>query len=62
MTGERMAQITRKYPGKKADEIYRKVDDGTFPKPVKLGANRGGRIAWRASALTEWLSKLPKAA
>lgn len=31
--------------------IYRMVEAGTFPKPIKIGASR---IAWRASIIARW--------
>jgi prophage regulatory protein len=38
-----------------AATLWRKVADGTFPAPVKLGA----RItAWEANAVREWMAKL----
>lgn len=33
--------------------IYRKVADGTFPKPVPLGANSSG---WYESEFDHWLA------
>ena len=33
--------------------IWRKVKDGTFPKPVSIGANR---IAWRESDIEGWIA------
>ena len=35
--------------------IYRLIDDGSFPEPIKLGAGLGGRIAWLYSDITNWL-------
>jgi len=37
--------------------IYRKVADGTMPAPHKIGK---ARIAWKASAINEWLNGLPQ--
>ena len=36
--------------------IWRRVQTGKFPSPVDLGA---GRIRWRASDISEWISGLP---
>jgi prophage regulatory protein len=36
-------------------EIYRRVDAGTFPKPVRLSERR---VAWRLSDLELWFSEL----
>lgn len=38
--------------------IYRKLEDGTFPRPMKLGPVR---IAWRASVIAAWISEQEKA-
>jgi prophage regulatory protein len=38
--------------------IYRKIDDGTFPRPVKIGANR---IAWISSEIDQWIESLAAA-
>lgn len=35
--------------------IYRLVDAGTFPKPIKLGADIGGRVAWLYSDILNWI-------
>lgn len=40
-------------------QIYRKVADGTFPAPVRLGV---GRIGWRQSDIIRWLDSRPIAA
>ncbi len=34
--------------------IYRHVDAGIFPKPMKLP---GGRVAWRAVDVRAWINK-----
>lgn len=33
--------------------LYRKVADGTFPKPVKLGP---GAVGWVEAEIDEWIS------
>jgi prophage regulatory protein len=48
----RMSQLTEIVPMSKAT-IWRKLKDGTFPKPVKLGE----RItAWRFDDIEAWLA------
>ena len=32
--------------------LYAKVADGTFPRPVRLGARS---VGWRASDISDWL-------
>jgi prophage regulatory protein len=39
--------------------IYRKIDDETFPRPLKIS---GSRIAFRASEIHAWLRSQPRAA
>lgn len=34
--------------------IYKKVADGQFPRPVKLGERA---VAWDAAAVTAWISE-----
>ena len=38
--------------------IYRKIKDGTFPHPVRVGKRR---VAWRESDVATWLSSLSTA-
>jgi prophage regulatory protein len=38
--------------------IYRRVQDGSFPRPVQLG---GRRVAWRLSEIRRWMSERPAA-
>ncbi|MBY4598936.1 AlpA family transcriptional regulator [bacterium BD-1] len=33
--------------------IYKKVADGQFPRPVKLGERA---VAWHAAAVTDWIT------
>ena len=33
--------------------VYRKVADGSFPKPLKIGQSR---VAWRKSDIAEWMA------
>jgi prophage regulatory protein len=37
--------------------IYRKVADGTFPRPLKI---RKSRVAWRESDIVAWIAGLAK--
>jgi predicted DNA-binding transcriptional regulator AlpA len=38
--------------------LYKWMNEGTFPKPIKIGANR---VAWRLSDLEAWRDSLPTA-
>lgn len=41
--------------------IYRWVEQGTFPKPIRLSKGsedgRGGSVAWLQSDIDEWINK-----
>ena len=37
--------------------IYRKVSEGEFPAPLKLGKNRS---AWRLSDIQQWIDTRPQ--
>lgn len=39
--------------------IYRMMDEGKFPKPIKLTRKA---VAWPESAISEWLASRPFAA
>jgi prophage regulatory protein len=39
-------------------QIYRKVKDGTFPAPVKLGANK---VAWLSIEIDAWIKAIAEA-
>lgn len=34
-------------------QLYRKIKDRSFPKPVRLGANR---VAWPENEIDEWIN------
>ena len=38
--------------------IYAKMQEGTFPEPVRLGSNS---VAWRAADIEAWIESLPPA-
>lgn len=39
--------------------LYRKIGDGSFPAPLKIGRSR---IAWRERDIVDWLARQPRAA
>lgn len=41
--------------GLSKSEIYRRIQLGTFPKPLKLGARA---VAWQASTIDAWVKAL----
>lgn len=34
-------------------QIYRKIKDGSFPRPIRLGANR---VAWPENEIDDWIN------
>ncbi len=36
-------------------ELYRRIEAGTFPKPMKLGIRA---VAWTESSINEWIASL----
>lgn len=40
-------------------EIYRRIAEGTFPRPIPLGPRR---VAWSVQAVTEWIEARIEAA
>ena len=36
--------------------IYRKMAEGTFPRPIKVGARA---VRWRREAIESWLNEQP---
>jgi prophage regulatory protein len=39
-------------------QLYRKVKDGSFPKPVRLGENK---VAWLAAEIDAWIEEIAAA-
>lgn len=44
------------YTGLSKSTIYREMNRGAFPKPLKLSPNR---VAWRRDEVQDWISQLP---
>ena len=47
-----------KVTGLSRSSIYRLMQDGAFPRPVKVGS---AAVRWRASDITAWLESRPVA-
>lgn len=43
------------HTGLSKSEIYRRIKEGTFPKPLKLGARA---VAWPAAEIDAWVKCL----
>mgnify|MGYP003682843321 CR=1 FL=1 len=48
-----------KLTSKSRSSLYREINEGTFPAPVRIGKRA---VAWRASEVYSWMDNLPKAA
>lgn len=44
--------------GLSRSSIYAKMADGTFPRPVQIGARA---VAWKESDILKWMQQLPEA-
>lgn len=52
----RLPAVTAK-TGLSSSEIYRKVDDETFPAPVQLGPRA---VGWIEEEIDDWIAGLPR--
>jgi len=50
----RLPQL-EKVVGMKRTTIYKRMAAGTFPRPVRLGANS---VAWKSGTVQEWIDSL----
>ena len=41
--------------------LWRRVRDGDFPAPVRLGGEGSRAVGWRRADVERWLEALPKA-
>ena len=39
--------------------IRRRIEEGEFPKPVKLGSGKISVVGWKASDIRQWLAARP---
>ena len=39
--------------------IYAKMDEGRFPRPVRIGTGPRGAVAWWLSDIQEWIESRP---
>lgn len=37
--------------------LYRQIQEGTFPRPVRIGKNS---VGWKLSVVQEWIASLPE--
>ena len=46
------------YTGLSRSELYRQIQEGTFPRPVRVGKRA---VRWRESEVEEWIAERPRA-
>ena len=51
-------RLVEEITGLARSSIYRQMDLGSFPRPVKVGPSA---VRWRESDITEWLASRPTA-
>ena len=47
-----------RWTGLSTSSIYRKISEGTFPQPIKVGDRA---VRWYESEIRQWLSERPRA-
>lgn len=59
--GERLLRIQEVVwkTGMSAPTIYRRMQDGSFPRPVQVSGNI---VAWVMSEVDDWMARLPRRA
>ena len=40
--------------------LRRRMADGDFPKPLKLGRGQGGAVGWFSDEVDQWLTSRPR--
>lgn len=45
------------YTGLSRSELYRKIQEGTFPRPVRVGVRA---VRWRESEVEGWIAERPR--
>jgi len=46
------------YTGLSRSELYRQIQEETFPRPVRVGKRA---VRWRESEVEEWIAERPRA-
>lgn len=46
------------FTGLSRSELYRQIQEDTFPRPVKVGKRA---VRWRESEVEEWIAERPRA-
>lgn len=50
--------LVQEMTGLSRSSIYAKMADGSFPRPVQIGARA---VAWKESDILNWMQQLPEA-
>lgn len=59
--GERLIRLpeVKSRTGLGTTTVYRRMAEGTFPRPIDIG---GGRVAWRETQIDAWITARIEAA
>lgn len=53
LTKKQVAQIVKR----STRSIDRDIEQGNFPKGIKLGAGKGGAVRWPKSVVEDWIAQ-----
>ena len=48
--------------GLSRSSLYRRIKDGTFPEPLRLGGDASRAVGWLESEVLAWIASRPRAA
>lgn len=48
--------------GLSRSSLYRRIKDGTFPEPLRLGGDASRAVGWLEPEVIAWIASLPRAA
>ncbi len=61
--GERILRITviLDMTALSRSSLFRRVNDSTFPAPIRLGGDNSRAVGWLQSEIDEWITSRPRA-
>ena len=60
--GDRILRIAEvlETTGLSRSSLHRRVNDGTFPAPIRLGGDNSRAVGWLQSEIDEWTASRPR--
>ena len=60
--GDRILRIAEvlETTGLGRSSLHRRVNDGTFPAPIRLGGDNSRAVGWLQSEIDEWIATRPR--